>query len=183
MVELVHQLVDKSMVVAERVASTTRYGLLETIRQFAEEQLESHGEVTRLRDSHARHYAGAAVELGLLARSARQVEGSRALAAEWDNLRAAHLWSLAQDDLESAESIVRSTFRDAETHMRAEHRSWTERTVELGESLGRPSTEMMGYHAFWFSVDGFEEASFEWGRRGIAAAPDPDHPSPPCAGR
>ncbi len=174
-VELVLQLVDKSMVVADRAASTTRYGLLETIRQFAEEQLESRGEVTRMRDRHARHYAGAAVRLGLLARSARQIEGSRALDAEWDNLRAAHLWSLAQDDLEGAESIVRSTFRDAETQMRVEHRSWTLRTVELGERLGRPSTEMMGCHAFWLSIDGFDEESFEWGRRGIAAAPDPDH--------
>ncbi len=174
-VELVHQLVDKSMVVADRAASTTRYGLLETIRQFAEEQLESHGEVTRLRDSHARHYAGAAVGLGLLARSARQIEGSRALDAEWDNLRAAHLWSLAQEDLEGAESIVRSTFRDAQAQVRVEHRSWTLRTVELGERLGRPSTEMMGCHAFWLSVDGFDEESFEWGRRGIAAAPGPGH--------
>ena len=175
--DLVDQLVDKSMVVVERTGAATRYRLLETLRQFAEEQLDGRGETTMFRERHARYYAGVAVELGLLARSARQDEGSQALDAEWDNLRAAHLWSLAIDDIEAAESIVRSTFRDAESRMRAEHGSWTLRTVELGERLGKPSTEMMGCHAFWLNVDGCEEQSFKWGQRGIAVAPDPDHPS------
>ncbi|MFM2071098.1 MAG: hypothetical protein RLZZ623_1361, partial [Actinomycetota bacterium] len=175
--DLVDQLVDKSMVVVERSETATRYRLLETLRQFAEEQLEVRDATATLRDRHALHYAAVSIELARLVVSAREVEGSRAIDAEWDNLRAAHLWALALRDLDPAESIVRSTFYHAESRMSAEHKEWTRRTVELGIELGRPSAEMIGFHAFWLSIDGRDEQMIEWARRGIAAAPTPDHPT------
>ncbi len=174
--DLVGQLADKSMVVVERGGASTRYRLLETLRQFGEEQLDVRDETTLLRGRHARHYVSVAADLARLVASAAQVEGSRAIDAEWDNLRAAHLWALALHDLDPAESIVRSTFYHAESRMSAEHKEWTLRTVELGIELGRSSAEMIGFHAFWLSIDGLDEQSIEWGQRGIAAAPTPDDP-------
>ena len=44
--DLVASLVDKSLVLAEPTATTLRYRLLETIRQFAAEQLAKASEVT-----------------------------------------------------------------------------------------------------------------------------------------
>src|SRR5206468_3049972 len=45
-IDLVSSLVDKSMIVADRRASGMRYRLLETLRQYAEEQMETRGETT-----------------------------------------------------------------------------------------------------------------------------------------
>ncbi len=175
--DLLDQLIDKSMVVVERSGAATRYRLLETLRQFAEEQADVRGDTTLLRDRHARYFVGLAAELARLIVSVRQVEGFAAIDAEWDNLRAAHLWALAVPDLDAAESIVRSTFNHAGSRMRVEHKEWTLRTVELGIESDSPSTEAIGFHAFWLNIGGFEEQAIEWARRGLAAAPSPDHPS------
>ncbi|MBV8951972.1 MAG: hypothetical protein JOZ99_13930, partial [Actinobacteria bacterium] len=50
-------LVRKSLVVADHTASRTRYGLFETIRQFAEDRLAETGALERIRDRHAAHFA------------------------------------------------------------------------------------------------------------------------------
>ncbi len=51
-------LVRKSLLVADRSSRRTRFSMLETIRQFAEEQLVAGGEATEVRTAHARHFAG-----------------------------------------------------------------------------------------------------------------------------
>ncbi len=175
--DLVGQLLDKSMVVAEHLQAGTRYRLLETLRQFAEEQLELRGETSLLRDRHLRRYVEVAVQLERICMSAREAQGSRATDTDWDNLRAAHLWALATADLDSAEIIVRSTCHDSMQKMRKEHKAWAQRTVELGIEMGELDPEVIGIHAEWLSIDGYEQESFEWGKRGIEAAPAPDHPS------
>jgi hypothetical protein len=60
-VDVLDSLVAKSLVTTERAEDgRTRYRLLETIRQFAQEKLVEAGEVEGARDRHARHYAGLA---------------------------------------------------------------------------------------------------------------------------
>ena len=54
---LLADLVDRSLVVAERGVLETRYRLLETIREYGEERLVEHGETDALRDRHVRYYA------------------------------------------------------------------------------------------------------------------------------
>ena len=54
-------LVRKSLVSADQVRGRTRYRLLETIRQYAEDQLAVTGTIHQLRDRHAAHYAERAV--------------------------------------------------------------------------------------------------------------------------
>jgi predicted ATPase/class 3 adenylate cyclase len=50
-------LVRKSLVVADHSGARTRYSLFETIRQFAEDQLEREGGIDAARDRHAAHFA------------------------------------------------------------------------------------------------------------------------------
>ena len=54
-VDLVVALVDKSMVQRDRT-STDRFTLLETLRQFGEDQLHARGETVEYRDRHARYF-------------------------------------------------------------------------------------------------------------------------------
>jgi len=173
-IDLVSSLVDKSMIVVDRRASGMRYRLLETLRQYAEEQLELRGETPSVRDRHTAYYADLVTELDVLVRGERQLEGSRRISLEWDNLRAAHLWSLAQQNLSLAEQIAVATFLDSVFEMRHENAVMLQRTVDLGDELDQPSTAMLGMLSFWFDMQGDEEASRRAAQRGIDVAPSPD---------
>jgi predicted ATPase len=176
-IDLVSSLVDKSMIVADRGAAGMRYRLLETLRQYGEDQMELRGETSLMRDRHAAHYADAIEELAVLVRGARQEEGAQRISIEWDNLRAAHLWSLAQRDLDLAERLVEASFEHSIFGMRHEHAAMLLRTVELGDALGRPSTSVLGMLCYWTDMQGNEEESRRLAQRGIDVAPSPDHPS------
>jgi tetratricopeptide (TPR) repeat protein len=54
--DLLAQLVDKSLAVAEQHDGAIRYRFLETIRQYAEERLEEVGEVDAYAEKHAHYY-------------------------------------------------------------------------------------------------------------------------------
>ena len=55
--DLLDALVRKSLLVADRSSGRTRFSMLETIRQFAEEQLVARGDADEARAAHARHFA------------------------------------------------------------------------------------------------------------------------------
>ena len=176
-IDLVSSLVDKSMIVADRGAVGMRYRLLETLRQYGEEQIELRGETVLLRDRHATHYADFVAELDVLVRGRRQVEGEQQMSTEWDNLRAAHLWALAQRELDLAERLAESSFQYAAYNMRHEHAAMLQRTVDLGDQCARPSTTMLGMLCYWVEIEGDEDETRRVAQRGLDAAPWPDHPA------
>ncbi len=90
---LLASLVDKSLVVAEHGAS--RYRMLETVRQYAEELLEEGGEAERVRERHARYYLALAERAEPETSGPRQVAWLARLETEHDNLRAALSWCLS----------------------------------------------------------------------------------------
>ena len=83
--ELLGGLVDKSMVVVTRSDGATRYQLLETLRQFAEERLDERGETGSLRDVHAQHFVQLATELHSDWLGPGQVESDRCFGLAWSN--------------------------------------------------------------------------------------------------
>jgi predicted ATPase/DNA-binding SARP family transcriptional activator len=96
---LLGSLVDKSLVTAERSSGSLRYSLLETIRQYGTERLfVSEGEVAlhRTRAAHAQFYLDYAerAEPGLL--GSGQAYWFKRTDLEWDNLRAAMAYLLAE---------------------------------------------------------------------------------------
>ncbi len=88
------QLVNKSLVVAA-ADEPMRYSLLETIRQFADEQLRTNGEAEEAGRLHAALYLTLAEAAEPELNGARQAEWLLRLEAEHDNLRAALTWALA----------------------------------------------------------------------------------------
>jgi len=56
--DLLDALVRKSLLIADRSSGRTRYSMLETIRQFADEQLAASGAADQVRGAHARYFAG-----------------------------------------------------------------------------------------------------------------------------
>ena len=87
MLDLLGRLVDKSLVIAETQAEAPRYRMLETIREFAREQLDASGEVMAIRERQ-RDWCLALVEAPAPAwGGAAQVEWAERLEREHDNLR------------------------------------------------------------------------------------------------
>ena len=97
--ESISSLVAKSMLIAEDGPDdTTRYAMLETLRQFARERLEETGDADRWRRHHAEHYATFAEIAGPGYKSPDELLWLARLRAELDNLRAAIGWALDRDD-------------------------------------------------------------------------------------
>ena len=90
-------LVDKSLVVADDTGHGTRYRLLETVRQYAQEKLREAREGDDVRTRHRDHYTAMAAVLDAPADRGYQEHVDWA-EAEMDNLRAAFTWSRERED-------------------------------------------------------------------------------------
>src|SRR5262249_10279535 len=104
--DLLDALVRKSLLVVDRSAGRTRYSMLETIRQFAEEQLVASGAAIEVRIAHARYFAGRETDIMALWDSPRQREAYDWLTAEMANLRNAFRWAADNGDLDDAATIA-----------------------------------------------------------------------------
>lgn len=87
-------LIEKSLVRHTRATEgqELRFGLLETIRDYALEQLDAHGERALVRARHAEYYLGGADVVVDQIRSGHQATWLRSLEVEHDNMRAALAW-------------------------------------------------------------------------------------------
>jgi predicted ATPase/class 3 adenylate cyclase len=91
--ELLAQLVDKSLVIAEPDEhGAVRYVVLETLRQYGRERLEEAGEVSSLADAHLRYFLAVA-ERARERRFDASPAGLASLERDLENLRAALDWS------------------------------------------------------------------------------------------
>lgn len=96
--DLLGQLVNKSLVVADRKqGAETRYRLLETIRQYARQKLLESGGEAFVRRQHLAYYLSLAEQAAPHLRGPEQVMWLDYLEAEHDNLRTALEWALAND--------------------------------------------------------------------------------------
>ncbi len=87
-VDSIASLVAKSMLVVEDGPDdTTRYAMLETLRQFARERLEEAGDADRWRRRHAEYYVTFAEAAGPGLRGPDEVVWMARLVSEFDNLR------------------------------------------------------------------------------------------------
>ncbi len=93
--DLLTQLVDKSLVVAEEQHRTVRYRMLETIRQYSREKLAEAGEETSTRDRHLACFLRLAEEAEPKLRGSECRATLQHLEEEHDNLHAALEWSLS----------------------------------------------------------------------------------------
>ena len=104
--EVLDALVRKSLLVADRSSGRTRFSMLETIRQFAEEQLVAGGQASEVRAAHAGYFAGRETDIMALWDSPRQREAYTWLTAELANLRTAFRWATDHGDLDVAATIA-----------------------------------------------------------------------------
>ena len=131
------RLADRSMIVVER-GETTRYRMLETVRQYARDRLVAADEASALRTRHLRHYAAIAGEAAAALRGPAEVAWLRRLDPEVDNLRAALDWAF-ESDPDAALSMSRAMLEYWRSRsVGAEALDRVDRAVTLAGSLPEP---------------------------------------------
>jgi predicted ATPase len=104
--DLLDALVRKSLLVADQSSVRTRFSMLETIRQFAEEQLVASGQADEVRAAHALYFAQRETDVLALWDGPGQSEAYLWFALELANLRNAFRWAADHSDLDSAIAIA-----------------------------------------------------------------------------
>jgi predicted ATPase/class 3 adenylate cyclase len=97
---LLEQLVNKSLVIAEDWQHETRFRMLETMRQYANEKLIESGESESLRDRHLEYFLNLAETAEPHLIRQEQIDWLNRLEADHENLRLAIEWALGKESSE-----------------------------------------------------------------------------------
>ena len=136
--DLLDALVRKSLLVADRSAGRTRFSMLETIRQFAEEQLVARGEASEIRAAHSRYFAGREADILALWDSPRQRAAFDWFSLELANLRTAFRWAADHGDLDVAATIATYVGLLGATVQTFEPVGWAEELIEPARAVDHP---------------------------------------------
>ncbi len=112
--------------------------MLETIRQFAEEQLVASAASDELRSAHARYYAGREADVLALWDGPRQREAYTWFAAEMPNLRAAFRWAADHGDLDTAATLATFAAFLGFLVENYEPIAWAEEIIETARRVDHP---------------------------------------------
>lgn len=138
--EWLASLIDKSLVwhiVDPPGGGESRYGMLETIREYGLERLAERAEAQRTRERHARYYLARAQEAAAELTGPGQAAALARLEREHDNLRAALAWCVERD-VETGLALAVALRRFWEIHDHpTEGRAWLE--AMLGRSGEMPA--------------------------------------------
>ena len=134
LLDVVDSLVRRSLVIVGRAGGHARYGQLETIRQFAQEQLAATGTIGEIRDRHARYFAELAVAHWGMWDGPDQLVALDWVEVELANLRAGFRWAADQHDLAAAAAIAAHSAMLGEALQRVEAVGWAEEILEAAQA-------------------------------------------------
>ncbi len=134
LLDVLDQLVRKSLVTIER-AGKGRYGMLEPIRQFAEEQLalSNEGDAARLR--HARLFADDSDAHFRVWRSPNQPAAYEWLDREIGNLRTAFRWASDHNEIDLAARIAANIGDMARFRLREDASTWAADVLDAARQV------------------------------------------------
>ena len=157
--DLLDALVRKSLLIADRSSGRTRFSMLETIRQFAEEQLVARGEAFEIRATHSRYFAGREADILALWDSPRQREAYDWFTIELANLRTAFRWAADQGDLDVAATIATYAGWLGAAVQTFEPIAWAEELIEPARAVDHPRLAFLYVIASWCYMTGRIEAA------------------------
>jgi predicted ATPase/DNA-binding SARP family transcriptional activator len=129
--DLLGDLVERSMLIIESGPRRRRFRLLETMREFAAEQLRDDHDAHRIAERHCRWCLDQVTRIHHLLVGPDEVDGVARLAELWPNLRAGFDWACAAGDRELAGSLVRPVTGELELRRQVEICDWAERLLVL----------------------------------------------------
>ena len=166
--DVLDALVRKSLLVADRSSGRTRFSMLETIRQFGEEQLVASGAAEEVRTAQAHHFAGKEADILALWDSPRQREAYGWFTTELANLRTAFRWAADQGNLDIAATIATcAAFLGTSTEI-YEPLAWVEELIEPARQVDHPRLTMLYVMASQCWTAGRIEAAIHYTEAGHA---------------
>ncbi|HSU34157.1 MAG TPA: BTAD domain-containing putative transcriptional regulator, partial [Propionibacteriaceae bacterium] len=129
--DLLQDLVEKSMltVVSGRLGRLFR--LLETMREFAAEQLGQAGSADLIAERHAQWCLARVTDIHHLLVGQAEIEGVALLDQLWPNLRAAFDWACTPRTPQLAAALVRPVAAELNLRQQTEIRDWAERILAV----------------------------------------------------
>ena len=130
---LLQSLVNKNLLKRREVpAGGTRFFLLDTVREYASEQLAARGETEAAGAAHAAYYLAVAERAEPELRGSQQPAWLNRLEAEQNNLRAVLQWALDRENAELAGRMAAALgmFWSLQSHL-SEGRRWLEATLSI----------------------------------------------------
>jgi predicted ATPase/class 3 adenylate cyclase len=134
--DVLDALVRKSLLIADRSSGRTRFAMLETIRQFAEEQLVARGEASEIRAAHSRYFAGREADILALWDSPRQRAAYAWFTVELANLRTAFRWAADHGDLDVAIAVALCAHFLGNWVVQYEPVAWVEELIDPARAVG-----------------------------------------------
>jgi hypothetical protein len=136
--DLLDALVRKSLLVADPSSGRTRFSMLETIRQFAEDRLVARGGASEIRAAHSRYFAAREADIMALWDSPRQRAAYDWFTLELANLRTAFRWAADQGDLDVAATIATYVGLLGAAVQTFEPIAWAEELIEAARTVDHP---------------------------------------------
>lgn len=171
--DVLDSLVRKSLVTAESFGGHMRYGLLETIRQFAEEKLAAAGGIDEVRDRHAQYFAEQTLVHWGTYLSPRQREAIDWADIEFANLRAGFRWAADKGELDTAADIAAHTTSLCVHLNRFEPSRWVEEILPAATQADIRRLPRLFVAATAAAHDGRREAVPGYCRKALRLQDDP----------
>ena len=171
--DVLDSLVRKSLVTVEEVFGHARYGMYETIRQFAEEQLAVSDDIEAVRDAHARYFAAQAVRYYDLWDGPGQREALDWVDVELANLRAGFRWAADHHDLDAAAAIAAHTTLIDITLQRYESIGWAVELLDAATRADLPQLPRLYYTAGLCFYLGQPEDTVRYAQTALGLEADP----------
>ena len=146
--DAVAALVARSMVLAADGEDGTRYRLLETLRQFGEEQLVRSGDAASIHQRHVHYFADFMTRAWSGLWSAADPPWIRAVGREHENLRVAVYTAIESQDREALAALLRPHHFWAWHALRYEVGDWAQAALAVGPepAFARPVAIHLRFH-------------------------------------
>jgi len=170
--DLLAALVDKSLVVVRDQVDEVRYRLLETVRQFAREQLDAGRDAAAVQARHASFYAGLIREAEPHLVTRQRPAWVDRLHRELDDLRLVLAWSRDNDAALHAELAGRLGWFWYSSGLWTEGRAWLEGALPLTDPVAGPAdrARVLFAAAVIASLQGHASTAREWLEESAALA-------------
>jgi predicted ATPase/DNA-binding SARP family transcriptional activator len=138
-IDLLAELVAKSLLLVDNERSVARYRLIETVRQYGREKLFEAGEAERVRDRHRSYFQLLAEQGDPELRGKNQAAWLERFEMEHDNLRGALAWSLERGETDPSLRLAGAMgyFWRQRGH-RSEGLSWLQRALSRSAGSSQP---------------------------------------------
>lgn len=153
-VDILISLCDKSLLTTNTAGGSSRFSILETIRQFALAKLQESGELDSCKDAHAIYYLQFVEQVspGLVGPDQRRLVGE--LQMEMDNIRAALGWSLERADFDHICRYLQAVLWYLIPRAQfTEGLMWTDRALAIASGIkGTREFAILNDVAGWFKL-------------------------------